>query len=241
VKARLPDLAYNLDMSSAAILATLLLAGMAGADAPAPDAPKVQAPASARPAPVPLAAPSTKPPELTFTGKKFPPPGSPADQALLGELLVAQGTMLNQRAWAIKATSRLHDGAVDERLAALQAGQPPEQAGKTEGLRVRLTTSWKEVSEVMTRQWLVDGRIGCRPQAISFEVLMGPAEGQTKERLAAARESARKCMERQMLMVRPLTQANRALDAAWRDADAALAAAPGNGAGTAGAQAGGGK
>jgi hypothetical protein len=183
----------------------------------------------------------TPAPALTFTGKKYPPPGSPADQALLGELLTAQGAMLNERAWAIKATSRLHDGAYDKRLAALQESQPPEAAEKIDRLRKRLTTSWDEVAGIMTRPWLVDGRIGCRPQAISFEVLMGSAEGQTDERLAATRDSARKCLERQMLMVRPLTKANRALDVAWREADSALAAAPAKTPGTTGDQAGGGK
>lgn len=175
------------------------------------------------PAPVPPVPTMTHPPALTFTGKKYPPPGSPADQALLGELLMAQGNMLNQRAWAITATQRLADGGHDKRLAALQATQPPEAAEKTERVRKRLLATWDEVSRIMTARWFVDGRIGCRPQAISFEVLMPAAEAQSGERLAATREGARKCLDRQMLTVRPLEKANRDLDAAWREANSVLA------------------
>jgi hypothetical protein len=174
---------------------------------------------------VPPVPATTSAPTLTFTGKKFPPPGSPADQALLGELLVAQGNMLNQRAWAITATQRLADGEYDRRLAALQAAQPSEAAEKTERLRKRLTSAWDEVTRIMTTRWLVDGRIGCRPQAISFEVLMPAAAAKPSERLAATRESARKCLDRQLLTVRPLEKANRDLDAAWREANSALASA----------------
>jgi hypothetical protein len=174
-------------------------------------------------APIPAVPPGAGTPAVTFTGTKFPPPGTPGDQALLGELLVAQGDMLNHRAWAITATQRLADGRYEERLAAAQAAQPPELARATSALRERLHVSWAEVSEIMTKQWLVDGRIGCRPQAIALEVLMGPDEAQAREQRAAAREAARKCLERQTLMVRPLEAANRKLGAAVRDADAALA------------------
>jgi hypothetical protein len=181
----------------------------------------------------------THPSALTFTGKKFPPPGSPADQALLGDLLMAQGNMLNQRAWAIKATQRLADGGYDKRLAALQASQPAEAAEKTERVRKRLTATWDEVSRIMTARWFVDGRIGCRPQAINFEVLMSPAETRTGERLAATRDSASQCLDRQMLTVRPLEKANRDLEAAWREANLALADATGRGPGAASAPSGG--
>jgi hypothetical protein len=138
-------------------------------------------------------------------------------------LLLAQGNMLNQRAWAITATQRLADGGYDRRLAALQAAQPPEAAEGTERSRKRLTSTWEEVTRIMTARWPVDGRIGCRTEAISFEVLMPTAESKSGERLATTRESARKCLDRQMLMVRPLEKANRALHAAWREANSALA------------------
>jgi hypothetical protein len=179
------------------------------------------------PSPIPRVPAATGRPALTFTGQKFPPPGTQADQALLGEMLVAQGEMLNHRAWAITATQRLADGKFEERLAALQAGQPPERALTTSALRERLHDSWAAVTEIMTKQWLVDGRIGCRPQGIGLEVLMGPDGSQAREQRAAAREAARKCMERQALMVRPLEAANRKLDAAVREADAALATGQG--------------
>lgn len=182
------------------------------------------APALAQsPAPIPAVPPSAGMPVVTFTGQRFPPPGTPGDQALLGELLVAQGDMLNHRAWAITATQRLADGRYEERLAALQAAQPPEPARATSALRARLKNSWAAVTEVMTKQWLVDGRIGCRPQGIGLEVLMGPDESQAREQRAAAREAARKCLERQALMVRPLEAANRKLYGVVREADAALA------------------
>jgi len=179
------------------------------------------------PAPIPRVPAAPGRPTLTFTGQKFPPPGTKEDQALLGEMLVAQGEMLNHRAWAITATQRLADGKYEERIAALQAAQPPEAARATSALRERLHDSWAAVTETMTTQWLVDGRIGCRPQGIGLEVLMGPDESQAKEQRAAAREAARKCMERQALMVRPLQTANRKLDAAVREADAALATGQG--------------
>jgi len=178
-------------------------------------------------APIPPLPASTLPPALTFTGKKFPPPGSAADQALLGDLLAAQASMLTQRAWAITATQRLADGGYDGRLAALQATQPPEAAGTTGSLRARLTAGWNEVAGIMTAQWPVDGRIGCRQQGVNFEVLMPSVDPQASERLAATRGSARKCLERQKLVLRPLEKANRDLDVVWREAQALLAGAGG--------------
>jgi hypothetical protein len=185
--------------------------------------------AAAEPGPVPQRIPNvpsaTVPPATTFTGQKFPPPGSAADQALLGELLLAQANMLAQRAWAVMATQRLHDGKYEERLAALRTGQPAEAAGKTGQLERRLVATWGEVTRILAARWPVDGRIGCRPQAISFEVLMTPVEGDKGSRLEATRASARSCLERQQLVVRPLDKANHDLEAVWREADEALAGA----------------
>jgi len=197
------------------------------------------------PAPAPMPVPPLPgkplPPSVTFTGKKFPPPGSPADQALLGELLEAQGAMLSQRAWAITATQRLSDGGYDGRLATLQAAQAPGVAEGTGRLRARLTAAWNEVAGIMTAKWPVDGRLGCRQQAVNFEVLMAPGAAQASEHFSSARDSARRCLERQRLVLGPLEKANRDLDSAWREAQALLAGPGGSGAGAAAAPAGGSK
>ena len=172
------------------------------------------------PAPIPRVPAAPGRTTLIFTGRQFPPPGTPADQALLGELLVEQGEMLNHRAWAITATQRLADGKYDARLAEVGGAAAAD-------LRDRLRKAWEAVTEIMTKQWLVDPRIGCRQQGINLEGLMGPDESQAKERLAAAREAGRGCLSRQGLMVRPLAEANRKLDARIREADAMLGRTPG--------------
>jgi hypothetical protein len=52
---------------------------------------------------------------------------------------------------------------------------------------------------------------------------MNPDETRQDPRLAAMRDRARKCVDLQLLVIRPLAKANRDLDAAYRDAVAALA------------------
>lgn len=178
---------------------------------------------AAAPMALPPVPPARQPPTSTFTGKQFPPPGSPEDQAFLGELLMTQADMLNQRAWAVTATHRLTDAGYGKRLGEVQATQAPEAAERTEQVRKRLAAAWDEVVGIMTAKWFVDGRIGCRPKAINFEVLMDSAEAQKNGRLAAARASARSCLDAQALQVLPLVRANQQLDAACREAEAAIA------------------
>jgi hypothetical protein len=189
------------------------------------------------PAPVPPLPAATLPPSSTFTGKKFPPPGSPADQALLGELLEAQATMLSQRAWAITATQRLADGGYDGRLAAVQQTAEPARAEAVRSARETLTAAWNRVTGIMTGKWPVDGRIGCRPQGVDFEVLMA-GDAQASQRLATTRASARACLDKQRPILKSLGAANRDLDAAWREARSILAGATGTPSGAGATQAG---
>ena len=204
------------------LLVFLPLASLAEEVGPAPAGPA---------APLGLADPALgapRPPRTTFTGKEFPPPGSPADQALLGELLVAHAAMLSERAWAITATRRLADGGYDRRLSDLAVARPP-RAVRIEGVRQRLKAAWDEVSRIMNAPWLVDGRIGCRPSAIEFEVHMAPEVARrSPDLLQGAAARARRCLERQRACVDPLERANRALYAAAEEAERLLGAAPGD-------------
>ena len=162
-------------------------------------------------------------PQTTFTGKPFPPPGSPADQALLKDLLLAQSNMLSQRAWAVKATQRLGGSDYERRLRALELRAGQEGRADLERLRTRLRDAWDEVSRLMNARWLVDGRLGCRQSAIDFEVHMAPGPAAATPRLrSAAAERARRCLDRQKACVDPLEKANRVLASAVRDADLAL-------------------
>jgi hypothetical protein len=165
-------------------------------------------------------------PTLTSTGARFPPSGSPADQQLLKELLQAQAGVAAERSIAIKTTQRLGAAGLDARLAALQGAQAPrpEEAKRTATTRARLQGAWGKVSGVMTAKWLVDPRLGCRQQGIDLEAIMGSTGAPAK--LDAARSKARACLDRQLLVLRPLEQANGELQAAIAEATAALASAP---------------
>ncbi|HTN52826.1 MAG TPA: hypothetical protein VML50_10525 [Anaeromyxobacter sp.] len=162
-------------------------------------------------------------PALTFTGKPFPPPGLPGDQALLREMLLAHRDMLDERAWALRALQRLGDARTDLRLAEAARAAPPGDGPRLEALRARLVEAWSGAQELLTRPWPVDPRTGCRERGVAFEVLMGTAsEPPGPARLVATRDQARRCLERQTVPVGRLREANRALRAALEEAQAAL-------------------
>jgi hypothetical protein len=162
--------------------------------------------------------------QLTFTGKRFPPPGFPEDQELLGSLMDAHAAMLNERAAAIRTTQRLGDARYEEKLVAL-AARRPQDADRIDALRRRFHAAWDEVFGIMKSRWPVDGRIGCRPDAIRFEVLMQARTSEADPRgLQIARAAAKGCLVAQLSKVRPLAAANRALAAVLPEVEAALAA-----------------
>ena len=190
----------------------------------------------AEPATTPRA--SAAAPALTYTGKPFPPPGSPADQALLGSLLQAQAGVASERAIAVRTTQRLGADGVDRDLAALERSQAPGAAKHTGDVRARLLGAWGKVTEVMTARWAVDPRIGCRPEGIELEVLMlATPDSPAAAQLPLARSKARSCLDRQLLMLRPLERANRDLEDAAAETRALLTAAPGRADAGAGASA----
>lgn len=169
----------------------------------------------------PAAAPT--PPSLTFTGKRFPPPGLPEDQTLLGELLCTQRDMLDERALGLRTVQRLGDARTDVRLAEASRAAPAEVRPALDATRRRLVEAWEQTRELLARPWPVDPRLGCRERGIAFEVLMGTATaGRVPARLVAAREDARRCLARMARPVVLLREANRRLRAAMVEADAAL-------------------
>jgi len=200
-----------LDRVTAALAVIVGVLGPAGPEAPGlPDTPAGTASAGL--------------PRLTYTGKAFPPEGSAADQELLKALLQAQAGVGSERAIASRTTRWLSDAGLDARLAALQEAQTGEQAARSADLRRRLRRAWADVTEVMTARWMVDPRLGCRQEGIELEVLMGVAPGAPAYAgLPVARTKARSCLERQLVMLRPLERANRALQGAIAEARTALA------------------
>jgi hypothetical protein len=172
------------------------------------------------------AAPS--PPLLTYTGARFPPPGLPEDQALLGELLTTQRDMLDHRALALRTLQRLADARADVRLAEAARAAPDEARPRLEALHGRLVEAWGRARDLLVRRWPVDPRIGCRERGIAFEVLMPMgAAGGDSPRLAGVREDARRCLSKQAVPVSQLREANAALREIVPEVWAALGASPG--------------
>lgn len=170
---------------------------------------------------------SSPAPSTTFTGRKFPPPGAPEDQALLRSLLVTQAALLDGRMLAIRTMKRLHQDGIEEQLARKEAAAgAPAAAAPHRDLRDRLKRAWDADRELVTRPWPVDPRIGCRAEGIELEVIMADAARPGGERRAqAAREAARACLERQSSVLRPLGAANRKLLDVDAEARSALAGA----------------
>jgi len=160
-------------------------------------------------------------PASTFTGRPFPPPGTPQDQALLGSMLTTHAALLDGRMLAIRLMKRLHEDDVMGRLARQEAPAGPDAAARRRDLRERLQRAWDADRELVSRPWPVDPRIGCRAEGIELEVVMADAE--KPGRAQAAREAAQKCLARQVSVQKPLEAANRTLLAADAEARAALA------------------
>jgi hypothetical protein len=166
-------------------------------------------------------------PTRSFTGEKFPPPGLPEDQALIGSMLTTQASIVSDRLWAIRTMNRLHGEGVMDRLAQLAATAPPNAAARTGDLREHLKRAWDADRDLISRPWPFDPRLGCRSQGIALETVMADAHYQDNvERVKALREAARKCLERQTSVLKPLQAANSELMAVAAEARAALATAP---------------
>jgi hypothetical protein len=205
-------------MLSPWVLAVLLLSLSATPPSAPEDTVAVEPPAGSASAAIPA---------LTYTGKPFPPKGSPADQELIEGLLQAQAGVLSERAIAVKLSNRLAAARYDSRLASLEGSERPDEAARTGDLRKRLYASWSKVSEIMNAKWLVDPRLGCRKTGVELEALMGAAPSDSASaQLPLVRSKARACLDTQLLMLRPLEKANRDLQAVVSEVKSTLASAP---------------
>jgi len=166
-------------------------------------------------------------PKVAYGGVPFPPPGSQADQELVKGLLQAQAGITSERSIAVQTTQRLGRAGLDAKLAALQATQPAEAAQRTADLRARLHVTWARVADVVSAKWPVDPRLGCRQQGLELQSAMAVAPGAPEPpKAAGARGTARACLDRELLVLRPLERANGELPAVLGEVRTALASAP---------------
>ena len=192
-----------------AVLASLALArpGAARADGFAPAGPASQ-------------------PSLSYTGKPFPPPGLPEDQALLRDLIQTQGEVVGQRALGLRTIQRLADDRSEPRLAEAVRKAPPGDRDRLDALHGRFVAAWERVRDLLVRQWPVDPRMGCRQRGIELEVVMSAGlRDPASPQLATAREEARRCLARQQVPVSQLREANAELQATLPLVRAALGGA----------------
>jgi hypothetical protein len=187
------------------IAGAMLLAEGAGA---APEAPPSPAPPQEPP-----------PPE---NDPYRPPKGSPEDMALWESMGAAHGRMQSSRNWAIKTLGDLQVARYDKQLDKVAKGAAPADAERLVALRNRFVTAWDKDYALLTRQWPVDPRLGCRRQRLDLETFMET----TLPELKVARAECKDCLGRMEPATAAMEAANRDLGAVLVEVKAALAPAP---------------
>jgi hypothetical protein len=186
----------------------MLLAAGAGA---APEAPPSRVPPQEPP-----------PPE---NDPYRPPKGSPEDMALWESMGAAHGRMQSSRNWAIKVLSDLQTAGYDKRLDKAAQGAAPADAERLTALRNRLVKAWDKDYAMLTRQWPVDPRLGCRRQRLDLETFMET----TLPELKGARAECKDCLGRMEPAVAAMEAANKDLGEVLVEVKAALASIPAQG------------
>ncbi len=155
-------------------------------------------------------------------GEYPPPPGSAADVALWRSARAATEAIVVERARAGTLQARVRSNRYLERLEEAAARAGPGGGDAFTRLRQRLLGAWQWDYQVVARPWPVDPTRGCGYQALTFESALRAPAGADQGILAAARGQLRECVDKAQGAVRPLAEANRALEAAWLEADRAL-------------------
>jgi len=151
-----------------------------------------------------------------------PPKGSPEDMALWESMGAAHGRMQSSRNWAIKTLSDLQAARYDKRLEKAAEGAAPAAAERLAALRGRFVGAWDKDYALLTRQWPVDPRLGCRRQRLDLETFMET----TLPELKVARGECKDCLARMEPATAAMEAANRDLGAVLIEVKAALATDP---------------
>jgi len=153
-----------------------------------------------------------------------PSHGAPQDLALWATMRDEQNQMSVERALARKLYFRLRAEDEDAQLAALAKARP-ELSARIDPLRQRLYAARKTSFDLMSSKWLVDPRLGCRPEMYDLGGAMEALPGQPGgSDLAPAREGALRCQVRLRLVLDPLRKTTRELQAVVADVERFLAA-----------------
>lgn len=183
-------------------------------------------------------------PRHTFTREELPgppvpeevaiPPGTRSDVFLWKQAIDWQNDLVIQRGQAEALLRKFYREKHDGRLVGLKA--PDADKERILEVRKHLGFAWKDVSDLMSRQWPVDTRLGCRMQFQDLGGAMEAAPGSFgASSLAEARVELVGCLRKVQGVLEPLQKANQKLTAAFAEADAVLVAAPAD-PGTAGSQ-----
>jgi len=151
-----------------------------------------------------------------------PPKGSPEDMALWQAMGAAHERMQASRNWAIKTLADLQVARYDRRLEKAAEGAAPAVADRLKALRTRFVTAWEKDYALLTRQWPVDPRLGCRRQRLDLESFMET----TLPELKVARAESRDCMARMEPATAAMEAANKELAGVLAEVKAALGATP---------------
>jgi hypothetical protein len=165
--------------------------------------------------------PAALPPAELSDGYPMPK-GSPEDQALWQKLVTTQNSVTISRAQALDLMRRLDEARYDLRLADAAARSSGAVADRAKALRARLLDSWNEVFQVLTSQWPVDPRLGCRSERLDLE---GAMEATDDHELRRSRAAAQTCFDKMAGAVARMEGANRGLEAVVAEAKAAVVGA----------------